>query len=394
MNTASGRLVVHALPGDHGQNLANALADIATDGTVEHVSLDQAALHLAQDPENRLCMLYVDPVRVICAAMADNQDLEQVIEAWTAQARAALSLHRRNRRRSMIFEAGHLQRYAATALDRLGIETGSKTLGTITDTSQPPTPLNYILAQSLLTEMTEANTAAEELGASTQILSNEEGLASQTLALEAYRDLQDKVSDAAHLPGLRAEISDLKTALTALTTQHDTALAEISDKTRALETIQSQLKAETADKTAIATARDALSTQLAANTAEMQAQAVALREEIDAKSVQIANLDMQRAATAAEMDALGIKLGLLTDQAGRDSKARKQMELEMVAQRTAQKTILNTTHSKLEQTAAALAARETALADAQAHIEHIMNSRSMRLTRPLRAAFSFLRGSR
>ena len=390
MNTASGRLVVHALPGDHGQNLAKALADIATGGPAGLVSLDEAALHLARDPAHRLCILYVDPVRVICAAMADNQDLERAVEAWTAQARAALGLHRRNRRRSMIFEAGHLQRYAATALDRLDIETDSRALGTITDTAQPPTPLNYILARSLLNEMTEAKTAAEELNASTQILSNEEGLTSETLALEAYQDLQDKIGDAAHLPALRAEISDLKTALTVLKAEHDAALAQARDKTHALETVQSQLEAQAADKKAIAAARDALT----ADKAEMQAQAAALREEIDAKSAQIANLEIQRAATTAEMEALGTKLGVLTDQAGRNSKAREQMELEMASQRHAQKTILDTTYNKLEQTTAALSEREAALADAQAHIEHIMNSRSMRLTRPLRAAFSFLRGSR
>jgi hypothetical protein len=117
-----------------------------------------------------------------------------------------------------------------------------------------------------------------------------------------------------------------------------------------------------ADKKAIAAGRDALT----ADKAEMQAQAAALREEIDAKSAQIANLEIQRAATTAEMETLGTKLEVLTDRAGRNSKAREQRELKMASQQHAQTTIPDTTCNTLEQTTAALSERAAGAAPCDA----------------------------
>ncbi|MEL7090191.1 MAG: hypothetical protein AAFN94_00515 [Pseudomonadota bacterium] len=374
MTTAAPLLAVHALPGPHGFDLARALAQIAADpdtgNGADPLSLPEIEAHLAADPAHRICILYVDPVRVLCAAMTADQDPATVLEAWTDAARDALHLHRRNRRRSMIFEAGHLQRYAAIGLDRLQITADSQSLSAVTDATPAPAPLHALLARALLAETPQARAAAEELEASAQLLSNDDPTGSATMALAAYQDLQAQGDAASQARAAQDQAQKAHKADTARLEQARAALAAelaalqaeladsqslIKDKTHQLETVQAKLEAATAA-------------------------ADALRKD--------------RAADQAQLATLTAKVDSLTRQAARDSAAQQEMMQEMTAQRQAHSAALAASDTKLKETAATLEARDSALAEARSYIDHIMNSRSMRLTRPLRAMFHVLRGGR
>jgi DNA repair exonuclease SbcCD ATPase subunit len=416
MNTAPPRLVVHALPGGHALDLAQALVGAETGKEALPVSLDEAAEHLARNPEHRLCILYLDPVRMICTAMTQGGDLAEALGAWTTKAHAALTLHRRNRRRSIIFEAGHLQRYAAAGLDRLGIKTDSRTLGTIADTTPPPAPLHYLLAQSLLNETPAAKAAAAELDASAQILSNEEGMNAKARALEAYEDLQGKMKDAARLPVLLDEVSQLQTQVAAETGRAGEAGKEVQTLRKTLAEEAARNDRLSAEHTSLTSENEALkgsldqerqakearikelerstSAERASLAAEHDRLMASLRQQIDTKAAQIATLEAQVSARGADMAMLETKISVLTEQTTRDRKAQEQMLQEMTSQQDAHRVILNSISKRLEGTTQELSARRAALTEVQAYIDHLMKSRSMRLTRPLRAVGRFLRGSR
>lgn len=427
MTTAPRRLVVHALPGAHARALAEGLAGLADDRRAQQdpMPADAAARSLAADTDATLCIIYEDPVRALCTAMSARADIAAFLEDWTASAGQALDLHRRNRRRSVIFEAGHLQRYAAAALSRLGLGGDSRTLGDIADTAPPPAPLAYVLAQAALAETGDAQAAHEELAASAQILSNDDELTSSDMALQAYAAWQDSLDKAADMPGLRTQCAELESRLAAAEDISDKATEANRDLSRRLEETSARatlLEAQQAEmvsdiealEAALKTARDdagaaeasrqALSRTLEETTARAEAletrQAALLS---DMKALEQALETARSAADAAQESRHALSQTLAEKSAEADLLRAQQAEMvtdmeelehrleatdgaraQAIAERDQKTAALDAAVQTSEHTAAELSARTEDLDHARREIDRIMGSRSMRLTRPLR----------
>lgn len=433
MTNDSPRLVVHALPGAQARKIATALTGlIGPDGTEQGpaLSAQDAARQLSADPEARLCLLYEDPVRALCAAMSAQEDIAAVLQNWTAATGQALDLHRHNRKRSTIYEAAHLQRFAAAGLARLGVEADSRLLGDIPDTA-PPSPLAYIMAQAILAEDQDARAAHDELVASTQTLSNEEDPAPADLALQAYAALRDKQDTVESLQRQAMDTShDLGQQLARKTAHVELLLSHQADIVADMEELRDglQTSALTAEQEAeqekaglqaqLQTASDAhaqLMAQQAAMIADMEElqekleqngraaeqEKAGIREKLDAASARNSLLADQQAAMLSDMQkleqemdarevrAMGIQHSLRVQlKAVEETRDRVLLERD---QRTAE---LKAALETQAQTAAALTRRDEDLTMARREIDRIMGSRSMRLTGSLRKIAGLLRGRR
>lgn len=404
MTTAPPRLVVHALPGNHARDVAQGLVQATKDSTTpaELVSADIAGQHIDEAADALLCLVYEDPIHALGKAMSAKADVTAFLRDWTSSAVQSLDLHRRNRRRSVIFEAGHLQRYAAAGLARLGIDADSRALGDLTGTPAPLAPLDYILAQAVLAEAEDAQVACEELHASAQILSNEAGLTPANMALQAYKALHDTLENAAeHQRQARDTEQELRQTLEEKTAYADLLSAQQSDMVSDIEALEQELEdirmrieesegrlqAEQDARAQLITAHDQETSQL--------------KQAIEEKSASADVLRAQQSDMISDMEALEQKL---EDMRLRSEESESRLQAELKAQQDAgnqlviardQKTSeLKQALETLEHTSADLSCRDAELDEARREIDRIMNSRSMRLTGSLRRLSGLFRRNR
>ena len=356
-------LVVHVLPGDHAHAIAHALAAASQgDGAQSApVSVESAGQHIAENPEAALCIVYQDPIPALCAAMSAKADPAVFLQDWRSCAEQALALHRRNRQRSVIYESGHLQRFAAAGLARLNIDADSRKLGEIADRAPPPAPLNSLLARAILAEDTAAQAAYEELSASAQVLSNEDNLPPPNMALTAYATLQ-------------SQTEDLGRQLDEKTARIDLLVAQQAELTSNLQTLEKTLAQNTE---AFAREKADFQTQLEEKTARNSL----LLEQQAAMVADLNLLEKELEAAKSAQNELTIRLN-----------AEKHAKDHVTRERDQKVAELKATMETHDQTATALVQRDAELAAAHAEIDRIMNSRSMRLTRSLRSLSSLLRG--
>lgn len=372
MNTAPARLVVHALPSEFAQEIARNLINIAEsdDEQREPISVDAASQYLAEKSDATLCIIYQDPISALCTVMSANDDIASFLRNWTFCARQALQLHRRNRKRSMIIEAGHVQRFAAAGLARLNIEADSRRLREITAELPSPNPLDYILAKAILVENTEAQAAHDELSASAQALSNEDGIIPADIALQAYATQKE------------AEITNqgFKQKLDEKTARVELLLAQQADMIADMDVLEKALQQNTESSMR---EKDELQKQL--------------KEETSRNSLLLA----QQVAMICDMDTLERELETANTRVERiqhefsiQLKAANQAKDHITAERDQKTTELTAALETQNQAAADLAHRNDELAAAHAEIDRILNSRSMRLTQSLRSFANLLRGRR
>lgn len=347
MNNDTPRIVVHAFPGVQAQKIASAVNSlIGSDVTAKGFAESSYAAHqrLSADPELKLCVFYEDPIQSICAAMSARVDIPASLVEWANAARDVLVLHRRHRKRSMIFQIDHLQRYAAAGLARMGIEGDSQTLSDTQNSTIPLSPLQRILAQAILAEDQEAQLLYDELVASSQILSNEDAPPQTEFALKAYAELGVEL-DARE--ALKTQASDLEAL-------------------RKIQISSEQDKAEIQAKLDAMTQRSA---RLAALQESMLSDMMKLGQQIEAGNKLSNDLEIQL-------------------------KAEEETKERIILERDQREMELKTIEKTLEQTLSALSNRDEELIMAQKEIDRILRSRSMRLTQSLRKMANLLRGRR
>ena len=373
MKIAPHRLVVHALPSEFAQEIARTLSNIAESDNQqrEPISVDAASQHLAEKSDATLCIIYQDPIYALCTVMSANDDIASFLRNWTFCARQALQLHRRNRKRSIIIEAGHMQRFAAAGLARLNIEADSRRLREITAELPSPNPLDYILAKAILVENAEAQAAHDELSASAQALSNEDGIAPANMALQAYATQKEQ-----------AEIAnqEFKQKLDEKTARVELLLAQQADMIADMDVLEKALQQNTESSLR---EKDELQKQL--------------KEETSRNSLLLA----QQAAMICDMDTLESELETANTRVERiqqefsiQLKAANHAKDHITAERDQKAAELTAVLETQNQAAADLAHRNDELAAAHAEIDRILNSRSMRLTQSLRSFANLFRGRR
>ncbi|WOI31297.1 coiled-coil domain-containing protein [Sulfitobacter dubius] len=371
MKTAPARLVVHALPSEFAQKIARTLVNIgeSDDEQREPISVDAAGKYLAEKSDATLCIIYQDPISALCTVMSANDDIASFLRNWTFCARQALQLHRRNRKRSMIIEAGHVQRFAAAGLARLNIEADSRRLREITAELPSPNPLDYILAKAILVENAEAQAAHDELSASAQALSNEDGIAPTNMALQAYATQKEQ-----------AEIANqgFKQKLDEKTARIELLLAQQADMIADMDVLEKALQQNTESSLR---EKDELQKQL--------------KEETSRNSLLLA----QQTAMICDMDTLEREMETANTRGERiqhefsiQLKAANQAKDHITAERDQKAAELTAVLETQNQATADLAHRNDELAAAHAEIDRILNSRSMRLTQSLRSFANLLRG--
>jgi hypothetical protein len=206
----------------------------------------QAALDT--DKAARLCLIYTAPELILNQAFQDGEDPARVLADWADAARQMLSLHRHNRRRSLLFEATHLRRYFNVGLTRLGLQTGNLTPDMPPQNHTINMPLLGLIAHGHLQNRREVAALREELDASAQLLSNDVVLVpplSAELALQNYYALRLRLTEAeqsgeeawgqnrAHLKNfeaLKAEVVEAETRLRQRQTWFDHMRADSESK--------------------------------------------------------------------------------------------------------------------------------------------------------------------
>ena len=189
----------------------------------------QAAL--VTDEAAKLCLIYTAPEHILSQAFQDGEDPARALADWADAARQILSLHRHNRRRSLLFEATHLRRYFNVGLTRLGLQTSNLTLDMPPQKHSINMPLLGMIAHGHLQDRREAIALREELDASAQLLSNDAVLVpplSAGLALQNFYALRLRLAEAEQsdekargenlrnlktVEDLRAEVAEAETRL-------------------------------------------------------------------------------------------------------------------------------------------------------------------------------------
>ena len=170
--------------------------------TASHVKICRNAAtmqaSLKTDDAARVCLIYVTPELILGQALQDDEEPARVLADWAETARAMLSVHRQNRRRSMLFEATHLRRYLNVGLTRLGLQSHDP-MPDLPAGRQAAAPLLGLIAHGHLQSQPDIVALREELDVSAQLLSNDANLMpplSSELALQNYQALRLRLAEA------------------------------------------------------------------------------------------------------------------------------------------------------------------------------------------------------
>ena len=322
------RLILRARPDTEAARILESLQEIAA-GTDDAVDLrvchdpDMAQGLLRPDDAAILCQIYTAPERALCRAIQQEQDPDDALADWADDAREILALHRRNRRRSLLFEAAHLCRYSDTGLARLGLSSGSRILSGALGDPPMSDPVLDLVVQFHLQARSDVRELREELDASAQLLSNDAVLApplSAELALHTYRTQKERLVRAeqdrdtassqaqmmtARLEGLETDLEAKQTGLDAqqekidrITTERDTLDAQVAEKEKAVESRQARLDHMLAERTRLRASLEAKEAALGMKQAEI---AGLLSEQKDALGERDARItDLARSLRGAQ----------------------------------------------------------------------------------------------
>lgn len=298
---------------------------------------DVAQAALNDDADANLCLIYTAPEHHLACTLDAGQTLEAAAAEWRVETEALLALYRQNRARCHVFETHHLQRFSKTALSRLGLpsDPGIEIPGVWTS---PDAPILRLLAQTHLQVHPDLATLAEELAASTTVLSNDMDLA-QTLPLsEALSSVQAQ-----------------RTCQQDQEAQTDALESKLAEQTQALEDASAGLATAEATQRRLQTELDSVRTDLARH----QGMQDLLQQQNKIMLSEMREETRQSAHLAQEIDRLKQDLAHLTEE------------------RAAERTQMQADHEKERH-------------GFEAEIARIMASRSMRLTAPLRRLMALM----
>ena len=383
---------------------------------------DTAALvaTLDRDPATRLCQLYTAPERLLSLAIAEEKPVEPLLEEWVREATDLLSLHRRNRQRSTIFEAAHFLRYPEVGLARLDLPSPDQP--PLSPPPPPPAiaPVFDLIARARVHAHPDANRLREELEASAETLSNDampDPLLVADLALQHHRAQTLQLAEA-ELARVSTQEQNrlLRTSFATLRGEADRQAAELRHKVQEVERfrqarvedvrtrdahiaqLKEALKAMAADSEAYRSrsqsdlkardtqARDALTTR-EARISELEAALRAaggvearLTQDIRALRTQVKSLSHAEATARQKIAAAQQTIDKLNEKAARTAAKTKDLGAKLDGLRQRKRSLRATLRTERRAT---LESRETAQQLTQ-EIDRILNSLSMRLTKPLR----------
>jgi hypothetical protein len=377
------RLIIWVRPETEAALIAERLQQIAA-GSDERVKVeicpdpDTAQALLRSDGAAILCQIYTSPERFLSRAVRDGDNLKAALGKWMDEARKMLALHRQNRGRSLLFEALHLCRYSDTGLARLGFSSGSVILNTALEDVPQGAPLQWLIAQAHLQSRPDVVDLREELDASAQLLSNDAALVPP---LSAELALQDYRAQALRFAEVKEERDSAKNQTLASLESLKVLRAEAASKDLSLQARATEIEALRAE-------RDSLSARVAERDASLQARAAeidGLRAERDNLSARLAEREASLKARAVEID------GLRTDLVGKDaalgavrkdiSRVSKERDLGF-----------KTRDGRIADLNEAVKKEQGQVQALEAEIERIMNSRSIRITAPLRRLWALFGG--
>jgi len=347
------RLIIWVRPDTEAALMAERLQQIA-DSPDERVKVEicpdpqTAEAMLRSDGAAITCQIYTSPERFLSRAVRDGGDLKAALGTWADEARKMLALHRQNRGRSLLFEALHLCRYSDTGLARLGFSSGSVILSATLEEEPQGSPLQWLIAQAYLQSRPDVVDLREELDASAQLLSNDASLVpplSAELALQDYRAQALRLAEAQH--------------------ERDSAKSQTQASLESLKV----LRAETASQEA----------SLEARAAEIEA----LRAERYSLSVRLAEQDESLQARAAEITSLRTDLAGLNAALGAVQKDINRVSKERDLG-------FKKRDGRIAELNEALKTGKGQVQALEGEIQRIMNSRSIRITAPLRRLWALL----
>ncbi len=369
------RLIIWVRPDTEAALMAERLQQIA-DSPDERVKVEicpdpqTAEAMLRSDGAAITCQIYTSPERFLSRAVRDGGDLKAALGTWADEARKMLALHRQNRGRSLLFEALHLCRYSDTGLARLGFSSGSVILSATLEEEPQGSPLQWLIAQAYLQSRPDVVDLREELDASAQLLSNDASLVpplSAELALQDYRAQALRLAEAQH------ERDSAKSQTQASLESLKVLRAETASQ-------EASLEARAAEIEALRAERYSLSVRLAEQDESLQARAEeieALRTERGSLNARLAEQDASLQARAAEITSLRTDLAGLNAALGAVQKDINRVSKERDLG-------FKKRDGRIAELNEALKTGKGQVQALEGEIQRIMNSRSIRITAPLR----------
>ncbi len=306
-------------------------------------------------------MLYVSPARALAAAMTDKTTPAQALAAWCRDAEAMLALHKAGRRRVRLIETGVARRHPRAFCDLFAIP-GPGPEAEIARPNDPEAMFLRLLARRILLGDAPARALLARLEAVSVPLSEDTPPPEDDpeAVLRAFRALRGAEERGETLTAQNRAMRDELTTLAARIDERDTALdaarAELAEAKAASEMLQTQSRYMQDELERLARQRDDLARE-AERLPGMTRQIAERDRSLEAVEALLATQEAQAAHVSAE---LGAQL------------AREQAEAATLRER-------------LSGTEAELAARRD-------EIDRFFNSRSYRLTAPLRWLFAVVSG--
>lgn len=344
-------------------------------------------------------LLCLSPGGALAQAMARQTLPAQALEEWQSQARRLLALNRRNRRRVRILFLDAAARRPEAAAGLFG--------AALADWNPEParedTPAQAgddavlrLLAQSLIATDAEARALAAELDAVSLLPAAEDAATEAEAAFHAWQAAGAAKRQAVEVAALQAAANDRNAALQA-------ALEQVLEQAGAeAERTQADLDAQAARADALAAEMEAARAEAGARIEELLAELEASRAETGTTREEVDLLQAQTRLMRSELDMVAREKLQLEQRLAQVSQGlesfraqaeEREAELGTLRGRAADKDRgLEAAGREMQALAARGAALEARAAALEARLRQVENSRSMRLTRPLRRMTSLLRG--
>lgn len=254
---SSEPLLVLASSDATAQRLAGELRIIAErqgrDVSNAGISLQEARQALQSHRDAKVCIVYTSPERFIAHVLYTSGDthatLHEAASQWRDDAQSILNIVRQNRSRCALFEASHLKRYSQTALDRLGLartksEARQFDQVSVSESSDQNAATLNLIAKAHLQNERDLGDLVDELAASTLSLSNED-IHTRVLPVEtALESVRNAQSDS---QAQKTQLADVQERLTWLEQALEDSEAEVAKHLVEQEAIRTEL-AETERK--------------------------------------------------------------------------------------------------------------------------------------------------
>ncbi|MEC7258515.1 MAG: hypothetical protein VXW58_11900 [Pseudomonadota bacterium] len=308
-------------------------------------------------------MLYVSPARALAAAMTGESTPAQALAAWCRDAEAMLALHKAGRRRVRLIETGAARRHPRAFCDLFALSGPAPAPeAEIARPNDPEAMFLRLLARRMLLGDAPARALLARLEAVSVPLGDETPPPEDDpeAVLRAFRALRGAEERGETLTAQNRAMRDELTTLAARIDDRDAALeaarADLAEAEAATEMVQTQSRYMQDELERLARQRDDLARE-AERLPGLTRQIAERDRSLAAVETLVATQEVQAAHVAAE---LGAQL------------AREQAEAATLRER-------------LSGTEAELAARRD-------EIDRFFNSRSYRLTAPLRWLFAVFSG--